>query len=171
MPGEIRLLREDDIEQWNNWLYSPNDEDREWDWSEIFRQSKAEPERYECYSATTQDGLQAMARIDLQLIQIDSGEAITLDYLAVNPANRSVNEGLKYVGLAMFGAAVLRSRETKAGGALWLESLPGAVPFYEQLRMIKQLGKSKDHFDMYVLGAIEAQGVLEKLFARSILTP
>jgi hypothetical protein len=167
--GEIRRLTDDHLEQWDKWHYSQFDEDSQWNWREIYRESQFQPSLYECYAVTAQGRLEGMARLDLQNKQIASGRTITLDYLATNPANRLRNHGLKYIGLALIGAAITRSMEMGAGGALWLESLAGAAAFYEHLGMTKQTELSLDGYDIYVLDATHAQGLLEKLHAEGIL--
>lgn len=167
--GQIRLASDIDIKVWSKWLYSEEDEDSEWDWSEIFGESQSQPHRYECYAAEAGGQLQGLARLDLDVTETAMGAAITLDYLATSPANRHGDRGFKLIGLALIGAAILRSRETKAKGGIWLESLPGAATFYENLGMVQLLEKSADNYDIYVLPNSDAQRVLEKLIGNGIL--
>jgi hypothetical protein len=106
--------------------------------------------------------------LDMKLRKFASGRAVLVDYLATNPTNRA-NCGLKYVGLALLSAAIQRSMESGRQGAIWLESLPGAEPFYLNLGMTRQLAKSNEGNVIYILDATRAKQLLEEIKLRGII--
>lgn len=79
-----------------------------------------EPSRYECYSAVTDSGVEGLMSLDLEMKRVETGNAVTIDYLASNPENRPPGAKLKHVGAALIALAILRSREAGAEGSLWL---------------------------------------------------
>ncbi len=52
--------------------------------------------------------------------------------------------GLKHVGIALAAVAIRRSIESGACGRTWLESLPGAVGFYENMGRVRQGHRSAE---------------------------
>jgi hypothetical protein len=107
--------------------------------------------------------------LDLKTRKTSVGTAITIDYLSTNPANRKLNHGLKHVGVALMAAAVARSLESGARGGIWLESLPGAAGFYENLGMAKQPRLSAEGNIIYVLEPETAEQLLEEIKAQGII--
>lgn len=168
IPGEIRPTIKSDLVDWLRWSYNRNDEDRTWNWFEIFSASQ-HSNTFECFSATANGELQGFAALDLRPVRTGFGEAITLDYLATNPRNRTRESGLKYVGYSLVAAAVVRSFLGGFNGVLRLESLPGACAFYENLGMQRQPGFSQDRNAVYCLDAATAQRLLERIQDQAIL--
>jgi hypothetical protein len=164
----IRQATEEDVLLWTEWRYRARDEDREWDWWSIYREYAAQPERYEIYAAVARGDLQGLMALDLAM-PTSKPRAITIDYLATNPANRELDAGLKYIGIALIGAAVIRSGESEAKGAIWLESLEGAVVFYENLGMERQSLKPDNGNTVFVLSASTAEELLEEIRSAGIL--
>jgi hypothetical protein len=166
--GSIQLASQNDLLAWTRWRYRPDDEDSHWDWWSIFQECNAKPRRYECYSAIALTELQGLIVLDLKRRRSVHGP-VTVDYLATNPLNRERENGLKYVGLALLGVAVLRSQQIGAGGSLWLEALPGAAGFYENLGMEKGSRTSRDGNVIYSLIPSRAEHLLDVLCQRGIL--
>jgi hypothetical protein len=131
---------------------------------------KASRGRYECYAALAQGALQGLAVLDLKTKKTAAGRAITLDYLSTNPANRTVDRGLKHVGAALIAAAIARSQECDAGGTIRLESLPGAIGFYENLGMVRQPRRSTEGNPIYLLDPETAEQLLEEIKRHGIIT-
>jgi hypothetical protein len=171
VPGLIQAATSRDLLLWTAWQYQPKDEDREWDWWGIFLECQAAPERYECYASLARERLQGLLVLDLATRTTTGGEAITIDYLSTNPANRNPNGGLKHIGTSLVTAAVVRSLERGANGALWLESLPGAAKFYHNLGMAPQPGKSPEGNLIYEFNPASAQHLLDVMKARGIVVP
>jgi hypothetical protein len=65
--------------------------------------------------------------------------------------------------------AVARSMECGANGSVWLESLPRATAFYENLGMAKQRGRSGEGHYIYVLAPKPARQFLEQTKEKRIL--
>jgi hypothetical protein len=141
VPGFIGIATDQDLLRWTAWRYRPADEDRTWDWWEIYLDCKKVAGRYQCYAARAMGDLQGLMLLDVKTRKTRVGKAITVDYLATNPANREPNHGLKCVGVALMATAVASSVECNAGGVIQLESLPGAARFYESLGMSRQPGR------------------------------
>ena len=169
MPGFIRIATNDDLLLWTGWRYRPTDEDRTWGWWGIFLECRASRRRYECYAALALDDLQGLAVLDLKTGRTSVGNAITLDYLSTNPANRKLNHGLKHVGAALLAAAIARSQECGARGSVWLESLPGAARFYESLGMTRQPRRSAEGNLIYVIEPGTAEQLLDEIQAKGIV--
>jgi hypothetical protein len=171
VPGLIRIASDLDLVLWMRWRYRLNDTDRHWDWWGIHLECAASQDRFECYAALALDELQGLAVLDLKRKKIPSGGAITLDYLSTNPANRKRHSGLKHVGVALVAAAVVRSMESGAGGSIWLESLPDAAGFYENIGMTRQSRRSAEGNDIYILQPRMAEQLLEETKAKGIVVP
>jgi hypothetical protein len=169
--GFIRLATDRDLLLWTGWRYRPTDEDRAWDWWGIYQECRALTGRYECYAALALDELQGMAVLDLKLKNITVGRAITVDYLATNPANRKPKQGLKHVGVALMAAAIVRSLECDASGGIWLESLPGATGFYESLGMAREPHRSDEGNLIYVLQSGTSKQLLDEIKEQGIVEP
>jgi hypothetical protein len=169
VPGLIRLATEQDLLLWTGWRYRPLDEDGIWDWWGIYRESMALRDRYECYAAFAANDLQGLMALDLKARGTSGGNAITIDYLSTNPTNRKSTEGLKHVGLALIAVAIVRSMEYGAEGWIWLESLPGAAGFYENLGMARQPGRSPEGNLMYELELKTAKQLLEEIKNEGII--
>ncbi|MGO9202775.1 MAG: hypothetical protein ACLQM8_19825, partial [Limisphaerales bacterium] len=56
-----------------------------------------------------------------------------------------------------------------AGGAIWLESLPGAADFYEGLGMARQPRRSAEGNFIYILDPATAEHLLEEIKERGIV--
>jgi hypothetical protein len=169
VTGQIRPTTRRDLLGWAQWRYRVEDEDKRWDWWGIFLESQRSENRYDCYSVIAGDALQGLMVLDLKLQKISSGQAIIVDYLATNPANRAKDRGLKHIGLALLSAAIKRSIECDAQGAIWLESLSAAEPFYSNLGMTRQTAKSTEGNVIYVLEAASAKQLLEEIKLRGII--
>ena len=169
MPGIIRVPIDQELLLWTGWRYRPTDEDRGWDWWGIYLECRASPGRYECYAALALNDLQGLAVLDLEAKKTSAGDVITVDYLSTNPANRNLDRGLKHVGLALMAAAIARSRERRASGSLWLESLPGAAGFYESLGMVRQRRRSAEGNLMYLLEPGTAEQLLDEINAQGMV--
>jgi hypothetical protein len=168
VQGRIESATENDLLAWTRWRYRSDDEDIHWDWWSIFQECNADPGRYECYSAVALTGLQGLMVLDLKRRR-SLHRPITVDYLATNPGNRQRDSALKYVGLALIGVAILRSREVGAGGSLWLEALPGAAGFYKNLGMQKSSRKSPEGNLIYSFNPSGAEHLLDEIGQRGIL--
>ena len=68
-----------------------------------------------------------------------------------------------------FAVAIARSLEAGAGGAIWLESLPGAADFYEGLGMARQPRRSAEDNFIYILDPATAEHLLEEIKERGIV--
>jgi len=66
-------------------------------------------------------------------------------------------------------AAVARSLGSGARGGIWLESLPGAAGFYENLGMVRQPRRSAEGNLIYVLEPETAEQLLEEIKAQGII--
>jgi GNAT superfamily N-acetyltransferase len=163
MPGVIRVSSD------QNLRYRPTDEDRGWDWWGIYLECRASPGWYECYAALALYDLQGLEVLGLEAKKTSVGDAITVDYLSTNPANRNLDRGLKHVGLALMAAAIARSRERGTRGSLWLESLPGATEFYESLGMVRQRRRSAEGNLIYLLEPGTAEQLLDEINAQGIV--
>jgi hypothetical protein len=169
VAAQIGPTSKKDLIAWTQWRYRLEDEDRIWDWWEIFLQSQSSTNRYECYSLIAGDALEGLMVLDLKLRKIASGEAIIVDYLATNPKNRTKQRGLKNIGLALLSAAIQRGIECGTHGAVWLESLPGAESFYTYVGMKRQPAKSTDGNVIYVLEPAMVKQLLEEINVRGII--
>ena len=167
--GLIRIATEQDLLSWTGWRYRSSDEDRTWDWWGIYLECRASQGRYECYAALAENELQGLMVLDLKGRKTRVRKAITVDYLSTNPGNRKLTQGLKHVGVALMAAAVARSLECGARGTIWLESLPGAAGFYENLGMTKQSWKSAAGNLVFVLEPATAQQLLEEVKEQGII--
>jgi hypothetical protein len=169
VSGFIRIATDHDLLLWTGWRYQPTDEDRAWDWWGIYLECRASRGRYECFAALALDDLQGLAVLDLKTRRTSVGNAITLDYLSTNPANRKRNHGLKHVGVTLMAAAIARSQECGARGTVWLESLPGAARFYESLGMARQPYRSAEGNLIYVFEPGSAKQLLDEIKAQGIV--
>ena len=167
--GVIRPMVKVDLAWWLRWQHAASDEDRSWNWNAIYQECAGSPNRYECYAAFAANELQGLIVLNLNRKQTEHGAAISVDYLATNPANRVSHGGLKFVGLALIAVAVIRSREIGAGGQLWLEVLESACGFYEHLQMRRMPGRSADGYPIYVITTDISQRLLDEMRKRSIL--
>ena len=169
VPGSIRIAVSGDMLGWTRWRYRSKDEDRAWDWWSLHLECSLSPERYECYAALAANDLQGLMVVDLKERSVGGGRGIAIDYLATNPANRTVAHGVKNVGISLIAVAVMRSFERRCAGRIWLESLAGAEGFYESLGMIKQARISKDGNAIYILDPEAAKQLLEEIRQKGIV--
>jgi hypothetical protein len=169
VPGLIRSTTERDLLLWTGWRYGPSEEDRSWDWWSIYQECRTSRERYECYAALAQDDLQGLAVLDLKTRKTGVDKTIIVDYLSTNPANRNALHGLKYVGMALMAAAIVRSLECGAKGRIWLESLSGATGFYENLGMVRQPLRSAEGNLIFTLEPETAEELLEEIKKQGII--
>jgi hypothetical protein len=107
--------------------------------------------------------------LDLRGEMNRTGRGIIVDYLATNPANRTAGHGLKYVGIGLIALAVRRSIECSAGGGIWLESLPEAASFYENLGMSQRPRPAPEGNLVYTLEAAKAEELLEEIKRKGIV--
>jgi hypothetical protein len=171
VPGVIRSATDQDLLLWTAWRYGAADQDRGWDWWGIYLECPESRGRYECYAALALDDLQGLTVLDLKTKATTVGRAITVDYLATNPANRKATHGLKHIGVAFMAVAITRSVKAGAGGRVWLESLPGAASFYENLGLAKQPRRSAEGNVIYVLAPGTAEQLLDEIKAEGIIVP
>jgi len=171
VPGVIRRADERDLLGWTRWRYRPADEDRGWDWWDIFQDCRRSGGRYECYAAVVGPDVQALMTLDAAGHPPGGRRSLVIDYLATSPLNRHLDRGLKHVGIALVGVAVRRSLERKLEGRVWLESLPGAAAFYESLGFRRQPAVSAAGHVVYVLTAARAKALLKIISNREILAP
>jgi len=108
-------------------------------------------------------------QLDLKPRSMGPAQRIVVDYLATNPANRVADQGLKHVGIGLLALAVVLSFEFRKEGRIRLESLSGAVGFYESLGMVRQARRSRDGNSIFELGSEEAKQLLEEIRERRIL--
>ena len=167
--GLVQIAGAQHLLWWTGWRYDSRAEDRTWDWWGIYRECGSSAGRYECYDAVAANDLQGLIVLDLRGRKTRVGKAIIVDYLANNPANRSATCGLKHVGVALIAAEITRSLESGARGAIWLESLPRAAGFYENLGMAKQSRRSVEGNLIYVLEPETAEQLLEEIKAQGII--
>jgi hypothetical protein len=162
VPGQIAPTTKRDLVTWTQWRYRAEDDDKNWDWWGIFLESQRSKGRYECYSLIAGGILQGLMVLDFKLRKIPSSRALIVDFLATNPANRTKERGLKYVGLALLSAAIERGIECGTLGAIWLESLLGAEPFYLSLGMTRQIAISREGpAAKQLLEEIRVRGIIE----------
>jgi len=141
-----------DILQWRSWIYTPDAEDRNWDWMAIFAEAIQYPRRFECYSLTVESDLHCLMRLDVRGRLLRGVRWLIIEYSATNPADRDKNAGIKYLGESMIAVATERSLEHNLKGCLWLESLPRAQEFYENLGFERLKRRSKEGYSTYILG-------------------
>ncbi|GEM_PF-3430944 len=158
-----------DLELQRGWQYHKTDEDENWDWESNYFECLQSEGRLECYSARVDQTLQGLMVLDLEGHRVAGERSLGIDYLAANPANRSLESGLKFVGVALFSVAILRSFERGMEGRLWLESLSGAQTFYERLGMRRHTRKSRAGYFIYSLETNRAKELLEKFRNDGIL--
>jgi hypothetical protein len=169
IPGEIRVAVEQHMLLWTGWQYRSSDEDRAWDWWQIYLECQLPDGRYECYAVLTDNVLQGLMALDFKERKTGAGNEIIVDYLATNPANRMAHQGLKYIGIALVAVAIMRSTEQGANGRIRLESLPGAAGFYESLGMVKQPRRSTEGNSVYMLESKTAEELLAEITAQGIV--
>jgi hypothetical protein len=169
IPGQVRLSRDEDLLAWAGWKYSASQQDRHWDWWSAYLECKESAGRYECYSALTADRLEGLLVLDLEIRATATGGAITVDYLATNPANRKQDTGLKRVGIALIAVAIKRSLAMGTQGRIWLEALSGAAGFYENLGFEKQASVSADGNATYLLNSRHAKTLLAEIRTKGIV--
>jgi hypothetical protein len=167
--GLIHIAVEEHLLLWTSWRYRSGDEDRAWDWWSIFQGCRLSGGRFECYAALALGNLQGLMALDLSGKRTRMGKCIVVDYLATNPANRTVERGLKYVGVGLIAVALMRSIECGAGGRIWLESLPRAASFYESLGLAQQPRRSAEGNLVYTLEAATAEQLLDEIKRQGIL--
>jgi GNAT superfamily N-acetyltransferase len=169
MRGLAQIAVEENLLLWAGWQYRPRDEDRSWDWWGIFQECKLSESRFECYAALAQGNLHGLMALDLGAKRARPTKRVTVDYLATNPANRTAGRGLGHVGVALIAVALARSIMCGAGGRVWLEGLPGAIPFYERLGLVKQPGPTPDGNLVYTPQLVAAEQLLDEIRRQGIL--
>lgn len=167
--GVIRAAVEHDLLFWTRWRYGAHDEDRGWNWWEIYQEVSISDGRYECVAALAENKLQGLMVLDLRGNVTKARKIIVVDYLSTNPANRSTTRGLKHVGIGLMAVAIGRSIAIGTKGRIWLESLPGAAGFYEGLGMQQQPYKSAEGNLVYTLESNAAEQLLEKIRENGIV--
>jgi hypothetical protein len=167
--GLILLATEGHLLEWREWHYSPDDEDRDWDWWSIYLECRLSEGRYECFAAVAANGLQGLMLLDVSPSEVKRRQGIIVDYLSTNPSNRSSRSGLKHVGVALLAVSMSRSVELGRGGRIWLESLPAAEGFYKNLGMRKQPRLSSAGNPIYVLNIQAAKELLEEIREKGIV--
>lgn len=167
--GLIHIAVEEHLLLWTSWRYQSGDEDRTWDWWSIFQECKLSVGRLECIAAVAAGDLQGLMALDFRGKRTRTGTAITVAYLATNPANRTAAQGIKYVGIGLIAVAIAQSIERGCGGRIWLESLPGAARFYDSLGMTKQPRRSAEGNLVYTLEAATAEQLLVEIKRQGIL--
>ena len=169
VPGVIRPVVEEDLLAWTTWRYGARDEDKEWDWRGIYLDCKRRADRYECYAAVAASQLHGLMLLDLKGRKIAGSRSLIVDYLSTNPTDRTASHGLKYIGTALIGVAVMRSIDAGMDGRIWLESLPRAASFYENLGFVGQLRRSREGNLVYVLHSNLAKALLEEVAEKRII--
>jgi hypothetical protein len=167
--GEIRRSEDQHFLAWANWRYNRFDEDKDWDWWAIFLECTKRRRRYECYSAFAANELQGLMALDLRVKRTKVGTAITVDYLATNPINRQPNAGLKHVGVGLIAMGLLRSIEVGKQGRIWLEALPGAAGFYQNLGFERLPRLSDEGNAIYVIDPSTAKSLLDEIKTEGIV--
>lgn len=170
VPADIGPMAESDVELWGLWQYPKDAGDRSWEWDRIFADTRRPGGENECYAVVAQEELQGLMSLALSGKRTAEGQALVVEYLASNPANRYTTSGLKDVGVALVALAVHRSREIGWAGRLWLESLPEAAAFYEHCGFIRLPGISADGFDMFWLSEDAADALWRKARKAGILS-
>jgi hypothetical protein len=169
VSGLIHIAVEEHLLLWTSWRYRSSDEDRTWDWWSIFQECKLSGDQLGCFAAVAAGNLQGLMALDLRGKGTRPADAITVDYLATNPTNRTRRLGLKCVGIGLVAVAIAQSLECGYGGRIWLESLPGAASFYESLGMVKQPRRSAEGNLVYALEAATAEQLLAEIKAKGIV--
>jgi hypothetical protein len=170
VKGLITRAGLDDVLSWADWEYSPDDEDREWNWIGLYTESLQSPGRFECYSTFALRDSQGLMRLDLGSPDDPPSPSVVVDYLATNPANRSRGSGLKYIGVTLIAVAVMRSRALGRRGRIALESLPGAETFYSSLGMRKLHRKSEDGYSIFTLSESRSLQLLDEIRKKGIVS-
>ena len=168
--ARIHPMMESDVEAWSEWEYEKNDEDRTWEWDEVFEEAEQSDSGIECYALYADERLHGLVSFDLQGHSSSGGCALIVDYVATNPCNRRGDAGLKDVGTALLAFAVCRSRELGWKGRLWLESLERAEPVYMHLGFAKLPGRSKDGHALFELGEVGAARLRQTVREQGILS-
>ncbi len=171
VDATIRPMQLGDLFCWMEWPYSKRDEDLDWNWIDIFRETIRDDKNYESYSLVVDKSLHGLMALDLFDPIAQENEALLLDYLATNPEDRfSADEGFKYIGLSLVAAAVIRSKNCGLQGRLYLKSLPGAEKFYERLFFERQEAVSKEGYTTYFLTSIMADKILDCVKQEGIIS-
>jgi hypothetical protein len=170
VKGLISKASIHDMLKWADWQYSPDAEDKEWDWVSPYIESLQSPSRFECYSTFAVRDVQGLMRLDLGSPDRPSCPPVVVDYLATNPANREQGFGLKYIGVTLIAVAVMRSIALGRRGRIILESLPGAEPFYTSLGMRKLRGSSPDGYSIFTLSESRGLQLLDEIRKKRIIS-
>ena len=160
VTARIRRTIFSDILQWRAWTYASDAQDRDWDWLTIFAESIKYPRRFECYSLIVESDLHCLMRLDLRGRRLRGVRWLIIEYLATNPADRSDKAGIKYLGESMVAVAAEKSLEHNLTGRVWLESLPRAQEFYENLGFEQLRRRSREGYKTYTLDADTAVQLL-----------
>ena len=150
--GQIRRTTLFDVQLQSQWPYAANALDRNWNWLEVWLLCRANPQRFECYSAFASDELHGLMALDLRGRKTGTERGLVVDYLATSPEDRIEGAGLKYIGVNFMAVAVARSIEAGMQGRIWLESLadPKTLQFYQNIGMTRSPRKSSDGYDVFV---------------------
>lgn len=169
VSGQIRAATFEDMQAQAVWKYPASAQDAEWNWAELWLPSITSPGDFECYAARVGRELHGLMAVDLRGHDSRDGRALVVEYLATNPADRNTDSGLKYLGVALMAAAVIRSIELGFGGRLWLESLPNlrTRAFYSNIGMTQLAELSKEGYAVFVFDMERAKEFLEQAKAES----
>jgi hypothetical protein len=166
VTARIRRTISPDILQWRAWIYAPDAQDRDWDWLAIFAESIKYSGRFECYSLIVESDLHCLMRLDLRGKLLRGVRWLIIEYLATNPVDRNDKAGIKYLGESMVAVATERSLKHNLKGRVWLESLPRAQEFYENLGFEQLKRRFKDGYKTYILDADTAGQLLAAIKKR-----
>jgi hypothetical protein len=166
VTARIRRTIFPDILQWRAWIYASDAEDRDWDWLAIFAEAIKYPRRFECYSLIVESDLHCLIRLDLRGRLLRGSRWLIIEYLSTNPVDRNKNAGMKYLGESMMAVATERSLAHNLKGRIWLESLPRAEEFYDNLGFERLKRRSKDGYKTYTLDADTAVQLLTAIRKR-----
>jgi hypothetical protein len=147
---------------WQEWIYPSDAEEANWDWDKTIQECLEKPVRYELYSAWISKKVHGLLVIDKTGQQIKGEKALVIDYLAVNPANRSEQTGLKYIGTALVAVAVCRSVEIGMKGQIFLDSLRQSERFYNRIGMTVLDTLSSEGYKQYHLDVQSAHELLKQ---------
>ena len=166
VAARIRRTIFSDILQWRSWVYAADAQDGDWDWMAIFAEAIRDPRRFECYSLIVGGDLHCLMRLDARGRHVRGVRWLIIEYLATNPIDRDKNAGIKYLGESMVAVATERSLEHNLEGRVWLESLPGAEKFYDNLGFERLKRRSKEGYQTYLLDSNTALQLLTAIKRR-----
>lgn len=147
VPGVLTELAprhlEDFETRWMSQLREAREEDKYWDWQFKKRLTARSEEEYEGYAIECEELTQGLLLLEIQRHRsfFQRGERLVyVEAVSAAPWNRiwlQSTPRFRGIGTVLLDFAQQRSLELGYGGRVGLESLPGAIGFYESRSMIR----------------------------------